>query len=648
MLYPTGRYNLNFDICAMLIAAFLLIYFHTKKDMHSHRTRLFMWLVSFMMFSSLGEFVSDIIRNGGWRCSPAVATFFTIMSHFCHNSVGFLMMSYLLVLTGLWHAFSKRAFCFFSLPETALAAVLLIPYTRNLLFSYDDQLQYTRGPFIWFYNAVIAFYTVCCLYLLIRYYRTIRRKDFIYVSILGIGFLLCMILERWNTYLRATNFLQTLCLMGSFIAIENDDDLIDAETGLYNIYAMVRDIHPLFSSRYISQVLAVKLQHFNYYRLMLGIDSITSLLSSIGNELKQNSSDDVSVYRISNGEFVIVLFNRSEEDARELAEKLRARFTKPWQYASVDASVTIPAQVWMTSIPDKVKSEEQFLVFAESPFNDDLPKGKIYVADEMKSEERRIDVELAIRRALEHNSFQVYYQPIYDTGAGLMHSCEALVRMNDEKLGFVSPEEFIKIAEQTGTVSQIGAIVFEKVCQFLASEKPSQYGLKFVEVNLSTIQCMDEDLVEQFQVLMKKYGISPSQIVLEITESAIIHNEETMQQAVKRLKDAGFTFALDDFGTGHANYSYVLNFPFRLIKIDKSFLWSADKSENNRIILNNMLSLVDGLKLQAVVEGVETEHQRDELVQAGVAYLQGFYYSKPVPQEQFLEYIRKFNLACDG
>jgi EAL domain-containing protein (putative c-di-GMP-specific phosphodiesterase class I) len=143
----------------------------------------------------------------------------------------------------------------------------------------------------------------------------------------------------------------------------------------------------------------------------------------------------------------------------------------------------------------------------------------------------------------------MYYQPIYDTRAGKLRSCEALVRMTDPELGPVSPEEFIKVAERTGTISTIGAIVFEKVCAFIADKQPSRYGVDFVEVNVSPIQCMDQNLVSEFQAIMKRYRVQAEQIVLEITESAVIRSKGRVSGIIKGLYDAGFRFALDDFGT---------------------------------------------------------------------------------------------------
>ncbi|MDD6551596.1 MAG: EAL domain-containing protein, partial [Lachnospiraceae bacterium] len=203
--------------------------------------------------------------------------------------------------------------------------------------------------------------------------------------------------------------------------------------------------------------------------------------------------------------------------------------------------------------------------------------------------------------------------------------------------------EFIKVAEQTGLVSQIGEIVFEKVCRYLHDVKPQQYGLEFVEVNLSTVQCMDTNLPDRFAEIMQKYGVTADQIDLEITESAVVNDENTMIHVLNRLTDMGFSFALDDFGTGNANYSYIIKYPFRLIKIDKSFLWGSEKNAENAIILKNMVGMISDLDRLAVVEGVETVEQKEKMIINGVRYLQGYYYSKPVPEADFTDYVKNFN-----
>jgi EAL domain-containing protein (putative c-di-GMP-specific phosphodiesterase class I) len=215
--------------------------------------------------------------------------------------------------------------------------------------------------------------------------------------------------------------------------------------------------------------------------------------------------------------------------------------------------------------------------------------------------------------------------------------------MNDDKLGFVSPEEFIKVAEQTGLISQIGEIVFKKVCAFISENDPMQYGLDYIEVNLSTIQCMDPDLYDSFIRIMKKYHVPASAINFEITESAMIQNVTAMEDVTGKFRQDGFNFSLDDFGTGNSNFSYLIRYPFKLIKIDKSFLWNSEKNHKNAIVLKNMLELIKDLGKDTVVEGVETAAQRDMLRADGVRYLQGYFYSKPVPPDDFLKYLKDFN-----
>lgn len=643
MLYPEGRYNLNFDVCAILVCIFVLILFLMRKNLRIRRVRIFLSVVIAMMFSSYGELVTDVIRNGDHSVSLGLAEAATFISHVFHNSVPYLLILYFVTITGLWHDMNwKKRLCL-DLPEAVLIVMHVIPSLQHQIYYYDSSFGYHHGSLYPVYLILAVYYSIVGIMILCVRFAAIRKKDRFYIIVLGLGFIGSMILGYAESYLRMTNFLQVLFLTGNFFALENDDALTDEETGLYNTQALNRDAHPLFESHHISRVIAVKLQHFNYYRLMIGDTALDRVLHDLGSWMKKMGDDETTFYRIGHGEFIVLLYQADEEKARGLAEKIRERFNAPWVYSDAGASVTIPAQIWMSSIPDLISSQEQLLVFAESFYDASVPDDRIYVADEMKRQQRFVDVDVAIRRALNKGTFQVYYQPIYDTASGKIHSCEALVRMNDPQLGFVSPEEFIKIAEQTGTISQIGEIVFEKVCAFIAQEKPEQYGMDFIEVNLSTIQCMDEHLSERLTQIMKKYDVCADRIVLEITESAVIHNEERMRQAVMELQKAGFRFALDDFGTGHANYSYILNFPFHIIKIDKSFLWSADESEANGIVLDNMLNLVHQLHLKTVVEGVETEKQRDRLIQAGVSYLQGYYYSKPVPQDAFVEYIHKFN-----
>lgn len=644
MIYPTGRYNLNFDICSTAICIYLIIYLILTANLKVRRVRMFFFITVCMLLCSSGELAMDICRNDNGICfANWQAELFTFISHLTHNSVPFLLTLYFFSITGLLFGMKTWNKVLLCVPEVILVFAHIIPPVRHLIYYYSGDCEYFRGPLYQIYFWIVAFYTVYGIGALLFHHSAIQERTLIYSIILCAGYIAGMAVGMINTYIRVTNFIQSLVLSASFLVLADEESMLDKVTGVYNTNGLIRDSYPLFQANYRSYVLSIKLQHFNYYRLMVGMDTMTHILHQMGAWMLSVACEERTFYRVGNGEFAVLLFNAESSEAENFAEKIRKRFSIPWKYGRNKSDIAIPAQVWVSSIPDRISTQEQVLAFSEMTYNDEQPQDQIYISDEIKQEERETSVNVAIRRAIKNDSFEVYYQPIYDTITGKIHSCEALIRMTDPDLGPVSPEEFIKVAERTGTVSQIGLIVFEKVCRFFSEKSPERYGIDFIEVNLSPIQCMDRNLVKSFTSVMDKYNVDSGHIVLEITESAVIHNEGRVNSVIRDLKNAGFKFALDDFGTGQANYSYIRNFPFSIIKIDKSFLWAAEKDNTDKAVLHSMLSLVKDLKLQTVVEGVETRSHRDTMIQDGVDYLQGYYYSKPIPGDQFISYVRQFN-----
>lgn len=215
-----------------------------------------------------------------------------------------------------------------------------------------------------------------------------------------------------------------------------------------------------------------------------------------------------------------------------------------------------------------------------------------------------------------------------------------MIRLNDPELGFISPDEFIPIAEQNGTILQIGKLVFEKVCQMISSSEIWKFGIHYIEVNLSTVQCMQEGLAQELIQIMDQYHVPYFMINLEITETAAYHSREQLLSNMKQLIDKGVSFSLDDYGTGFANMDYIVSFPFKIIKIDKSIVWSAMKTRRAGIVFQHIVQLIKDLNLEIVAEGVETIGHVNVLSAAGVNFLQGYYYSGPVPEETFLGIIK--------
>ena len=246
-----------------------------------------------------------------------------------------------------------------------------------------------------------------------------------------------------------------------------------------------------------------------------------------------------------------------------------------------------------------------------------------------------------IKNSIVNRSFEMYYQPIYAPAEHGFVCSEALIRMRDEELGFVSPEEFIPLAESNGMIIEIGEIAFRKVCEFMKSGKAQALGVEYIEVNLSALQCVQDQLADRLMAIMEEYGIDPEQINFEITETAGLANYDVLLRNMKNLISHGVTFSMDDYGTGFSTANYLITLPTDIVKIDKSILWPAMENQEAFVILRHTVEMLSSLNKKIVVEGVENAEMAKLLIDMNCDYLQGYYYSKPVPEEDYIAFLEK-------
>ena len=237
----------------------------------------------------------------------------------------------------------------------------------------------------------------------------------------------------------------------------------------------------------------------------------------------------------------------------------------------------------------------------------------------------------------------MFYQPFYSSKDKKFTAAEALVRIRREDGSIVPPGEFIPIAEENGQIIELGMRVFEKVCKFLASGKAQELGLEYIEINVSAAQ-FDKENPAKFMIhYMQEYHINPKWINLEITETAA-NNKHILLSNMNKLIQNGVTFSLDDFGTGRSNLDYFVNMPIKNIKFDHSFTQGYFTNEKTKHILQGMTDIMHKMNMNIVSEGIETEEQLEAMKKIGVEYIQGYYFSKPIPEDQFLTFLEKNNV----
>lgn len=245
----------------------------------------------------------------------------------------------------------------------------------------------------------------------------------------------------------------------------------------------------------------------------------------------------------------------------------------------------------------------------------------------------------AMEMAIQNKEFTLYIQPKYDIEKGIIIGAEALVRWISQKNGFISPGDFIPVFENNGFVYEVDKFIWEESCRYLRKWLDEGREVHPISVNVSRIDLYDPKLVQHLVDLRKKYQLPSQYLELEITESAYTEDPEQIITITRQLREAGFVILMDDFGTGYSSLNMLKDIQIDVLKLDMGFLKSSDHSAKGGNILTAILKMAESLKMQAIAEGVETKEQVEFLKSIGCKYVQGFYYSKPLPVDEFEKLI---------
>ncbi len=352
-----------------------------------------------------------------------------------------------------------------------------------------------------------------------------------------------------------------------------------------------------------------------------------------------NSLTEVLTFKKDDDE--IVLAFKNQESMEQQIEDIRSRFNRGW---GDNENINInPKFIVMPDISMIEQEEDIFQIFrfARMHLKRNMSLYMINVDDGVLQDyysEKHIE-EMVVD-AMDNDRIEMFYQPIYSIEEKRFASAEALVRIIDEDGTVVSPALFIDVAEKNGMIIRMGEIIFEKVCRFINEQKPMDYGIDYIEINLSAVQCGHENLADRFLQIMEKYNVLPEHINLEITESASVDNKKNLKANMKKLMENGVRFSLDDFGTGQSNLNYIVEMPVDIVKFDRSMVMDYFANNKAKYVMDAAMHMIHGLELSIVSEGIETKEQFDAMSDLGISYIQGYYFSKPLPKDGFMDFIK--------
>ncbi len=390
-------------------------------------------------------------------------------------------------------------------------------------------------------------------------------------------------------------------------------------------------------------IITMDIRQFHHLNTVLGIRNCNLLLEEIARFLHQLVGK-ANVFQEGD---TFSLWLDSPAKKKDVIRAVEKRFSEEWRIQDnhIVVDVVMVSEQWpgeFTSVADFFDMHEYMLAMAKKAEMQD-----VLIADKelLDSFHRRKQIEAAIQNALRENTLEVRYQPIYSSKEKRIVSLEAFVWLEDEELGVISKEELVPIAEKNGSIIPIGELVLEESCKFLAKHVLSNtsLGILSVQIPLSVVQCMKQNLKEAIFPILEKYHVPPAMIMFEITEETAIGAPALMLHHMKELEARGITFALSKYGSGNSNCSYLVRFPFREVKIDKEIVWPYFENETVKIILENEIKTMKMIGIPIVAEGIATAGENEEMEQFDVEYMQGSYYGKPMSQKECLRYIRNVN-----
>lgn len=634
--------SLSFDIAALLILTLLLISCIVRKMTNGTPNRLFLAFISVNLLATVFDIWAVALDNAGStnRFALYAAHSAYLIAHTCTVPVYAL---FVISLTDTWHKIRKSLFLQVALWApllVVLAALLTNPATQKM-FLVDG--GYQRGEWFFLIYAAVAVYLFLVIGYMIRYRDLVERSKIIAVmSYIPIG-VTAMVVQMVSPATLVEMFSAAVSLLLMSIGVQKPEEIVDTDTQFMKYSAYATDMNRNYRNAKSVDIVMLNIGSFSSINTMMGYDFAMLVLSDVVariRKINRKLDNKGELYYLDRGRFRMVFGEKDRETAVKAAEMLVESLKEKSDFNNLDVSLN--PFVILARCPEEIPDFKTLMSFGMD-FHEKLKyEGRVMHVDEVYHKgmfEIQNNIDDIIEEALEFNRFQVYYQPIYSVEKGRFVSAEALLRLFDPTYGFISPEILVTAAERSGAIHRIGDYVLEEVCRFIASEDFRKLGLAYIEVNLSVTQCMRVNLAEKVMSIMGKHRVSSEFINLEITETAASHTQEIMAENLNKLTRAGISFSLDDYGTGYSNIKRVIQLPLKIIKLDKTFVDEQDNPKM-RVVLKNTVAMLKDMDMEIVVEGIETQEMLDFFTDLQCDFIQGYFFSKPLPKPEFINFLK--------
>ena len=641
-----------FDVSALLIF-FTLIISNVSKNMVKGRT-ISLYLMELVVSSVTILFritYQLILRHCEYSAASVLcAKIFVYLSLLSRSFVYPIGLLFVFSLIGILPLFLRNDTMkiFLILLFNVPSLYILMDCIKNIIFEITPEMQIViLSPMIVLNLCILL--VLCFGFGVILYYKKILERNHV---VLGLILLLLnaflFVVQIRYPEVQIEMFVIAITCYLVFATIQRPELLINPQTLAQSSISFENELKKTMKISFATKIIFIKIINYKSINMYVGNEKFNALLKKITLYLRgvtRSKKLNAVVYYLDDYVYALPTELQTDEKIYHVMNNLEKYFSQVFILDGI--KINLETRICVVRYPDDISNFEYLLEISKSFYKIIEPNGhpqwfRDYAGD--RDFIIKNNIEKIIDRAISEKNFEVYYQPIYDIKKKKFASAEALVRLNDPEYGNIPPMLFLQYAELSNKIHIIGDFVLEKVCEFMGSGAGKQLGLEHIEVNLSVAQCVETELVDKIRNWLEVYEVRPEQLRLEITENAATFNPQIVERNILTLKNMGINFALDDYGTGYSNIKKVISLPFDVVKLNKKFVDEIDNPKTVSLV-KDTIHMLKSLGKNVLIEGVETEDRAEFFMNLrgdkslSCEYLQGFYFSRPLPQGEFVKFL---------
>lgn len=626
-------YNMDFLIAALVFLLLILGHCMDFRRMDVQKNRTF----AIFMLIGIADILFDLICTLmiSWE-SPRLAWLLRMCLmalYLLQVLVPYVLQRHMLVQYRIRNG--RRAMILWSLyPALMVLMVLVNPWTK-LLYTVNEGGKYIRGPLymsMYFYAMV---YILSIAFVAIRHTQEIGRSRVLALWELILFSGACVVVQSIYNDLLMTGFGIALGITVLFFTMNNPYQNTDHLTGAFGVNYLHERMQDLLVRKREFHLVTVELQ-MKRVNLSYGARAGDRLLIQTAQMLRSINRRNL-IFRVSGQRFLILAFSIVDYDAA--ITQVQRRFSAP---VTVDGG-QLYCPVMICGIPHGERFGDSTVLLEYLNYLAQLTPPGTQTAVVQDNEETRKgfryeqSIESYLARALEEDSFEICFQPVYSLRSGKCVSLETLSRMRHPTLGPVSPDVFIRVAEKNDMIARFDLLQLRRACCFLSAHPEVVEQIETVKFNLSPIELMKRGHAQNLIDIIREYGLPPELFQFEITETVASEDSESMSEAVQCFVKAGIGLCLDDFGSGFANLNTVLKQPFSTIKLDRSLLMGICEDVKVAAFYQNIVTMFQNMGYAVIAEGIEEKEELELIRHWGVDLVQGYYFSHPLTQQALVE-----------